>query len=378
MKNDSDNIRNLLLWLLPKFHPTFSFPSGNGLHTSEASATKANQSEVGSDATSMKPAPPQGSMDISPEMPRPSTLSSAAPSDMATPKFSKASRDAYREVISQGASSQTTQSFNFGEIHAVQERFHNLLKQRFLLEYENNPPLFPWESEVAEYPADVADLEPAVVSLWDAHLSELPVPKLLPAPLLKALFGRCQAIAQMPVKQGVRLVRAVEELFPDQLDILEPIADMVLVPAYRSADAATRAALTQELTAVAEDYDSALPEQQVALSMLAAQEILGALTLSLTAKQPNETRLWMTDKGALNLTATYAEGALAVSVALPAGGQVNLKGDDVAQQVTRLRPGSLDVVLTDLTIGRTYVLKILLTGEAAPLSFAIHLEQDLA
>ena len=379
MKNDSDNIRNLLLWLLHKFHPTFSSPSGNGLHTSEACATKANQSEVGSDATSMKPALPQGSMGISSELPRPSTFSNAAPLGMATPKFSKASRDAYREIIFQGAISQTTQSFNFGEIHAVQERFHNLLKQRFLSEYENNPPLFPWESEVAEYPVDVADFGPAAASsLWDAHVSELAVPRLLPAPLLKALFDRCQAIAQMPVKQGVRLVRAVEELFPDQLDILEPIADMVLVPAYRSADAATRDALTQELTAVAEDYDAALPEQQVALSMLAAQEILGALTLSLTAKQPSETRLWMTDKGALNLTATYAEGALAVSVALPAGGQVNLKGDDVERQVTRSRPGSLDMALTDLTVGRTYLLKILLTGEVAPLSFAIHLEQDLA
>ena len=65
MKNDSDNIRNLLLWLLHNFHPTFSFPSGNDLHTLEASATKAVKSEVGSDATSMKPAPPQGSIRLS-------------------------------------------------------------------------------------------------------------------------------------------------------------------------------------------------------------------------------------------------------------------------------------------------------------------------
>lgn len=260
----------------------------------------------------------------------------------------------------------------------MQERFHNLLKQRFLSEYENNPPLFPWESEVAEYPADVPDFgATAASSLWDAHVSGLPVPGLLPAPLLKALFERCQEIARMPVKQGVRLVRAVEELFPDQLDILEPIADMVLVPAYRSADAATRDALTQELTAVAKDYDSAQPEQQVALSMLAAQEILGALTLSLTAEQPSESRLWMTYKGALNLTATYAEGALAVSVTLPTGGQVNLKGEDVEQQAKRSRPGSLDVALSGLAVGKTYLLEILLADEAAPLSFAIHLAHDL-
>jgi len=375
MKNDSDNIRNLLLWLLHKFHPTFSSPSGNGLHTSEASATKVNQSEVGSDATSMKPAPPQGSTGISLEMPHPSTVSGAAP--VATPKFSKASSDSNLEVIFSNAIAQTTQSFNFGEIHAVQERFHNLLKQRFLSEYEDNPPLFPWESEVAEYPADVADFGAAASSLWDPHVSGLSVPGLLPEPLLKVLFERCQAIAHMPVKQGIQLVRAVEALFPDQLDILEPIADMVLVPAYRSADAATRDALTQELTAVADDYDAAQPEQQVALSMLAAQEILGALTLSLTAEKPSETRLWMTGKGALTLTATYAEGALAVSVALPEGGQVNLKGEDVEQQAKRSRPGSLDVALARPTVGKTYLLEILLADETAPLSFAIHLAHDL-
>ena len=260
----------------------------------------------------------------------------------------------------------------------MQERFHNILKQRFLSEYENNPPLFPWESEVAEYPAEAADFAATGPSVWDAHMSKLPVPRLLPAPLLKALFERCQVVARTPVKQGVRLVRAVEDMFPDQMDILEPIADMVLVPAYRSADVATRDALTQELTAVAQDYDSALPEQQVALSMLAAQEILGALTLSLAAERPSASRVWVTDAGALNLTATYADEALTVSVVLPEGGQVNLKGDDVEQQAKRSLPGSLNVVLTGPTVGKTYLLEVLLIGEAAPLSFAIHLDADLA
>ena len=260
----------------------------------------------------------------------------------------------------------------------MQERFQNILKQRFLLEYEDRPPLFPWESEVAEYPADVTDFSTAAVpSLWDVHASQLPVSGLLPEPMLKALFKRCQAIAHAPVKQGVRLVRAVEDMFPDQSDILEPIADMVLVPAYRSADAATRDALTQELTAVAKDYDSALPEQQVALSMLAAQEILGALTLALTVGKPSGTRLWVTEQGSLHLTATYAERTLSVAAVLPEGGRVTLSGGDVEQQATRSGPGALNVAMARPTVGRTYTLEVLLASESVPLSFAIHLDNDL-
>ena len=285
---------------------------------------------------------------------------------------------ASRVASSKEAISQTTQSFNFGEIHAVQERFHNLLKQRFLSEYENNPPLFPWESEVVEYPAEVTDFSDATAtsSLWDTHVGELQVPGLLPAPLLKALFERCQVIARTPVKQGVRLVRAVEDLFPDQLDILEPIADMVLVPAYRS-DSATRDALTQELASVAQDYDAARPEQQVALSMLAAQEILGALTFSLTAEKPEDTRLWVTDKGSLTLGATYTDNALTISAVLPEGGQLNIKSDEVEQQAKRSQLGSLNVVLTEPTVGKTYILEVLLASESVPLSFVIHLSQEL-
>ena len=261
----------------------------------------------------------------------------------------------------------------------MQERFQKILKQRFLSEYEDNPPLFPWESEVAEYPADVTDFAAAAVpSLWDAHASKLPVSGLLPAPLLKALFERCQVMARTPVKQGIRLVRAVEGMFPDQMDILEPIADMVLVPAYRSADAATREALTQELTAVAKDYDAALPEQQIALSMLAAQEILGTLTLTLSASQTSETRHWVTAQGSLNLGATYADDTLTVSATLPEGGQVNLKGCDVEQQAKRSHPGALTVSLVKPVLDRTYILEVLLASESTPLSFAIYLGADLA
>ncbi|MGD1897706.1 MAG: hypothetical protein ACFB16_12230 [Phormidesmis sp.] len=288
------------------------------------------------------------------------------------PSFSAASR----ETSDQDGLSQTAQSFNFGEIHAVQERYHSLLKQRLHSEFENKLPLFPWETEVCEYPAEIANSAGAAsvapTPLWSTHIGALKVPGLLPQPLLKALFARCEELAKEPFKQGVRLVKAVEEIFPEQGDLLEPIANMVLVPAYRS-DSATQDALTQQLAAVAGGYDSALPEQQIALSMLAAQEILGALTLSLSADKTAESRQWLTAYGTLNLSASYQDSQLVIAAVLPTGGQVRLWDGDLEKRALRSQPGPLDVVLANPGAHRTYLLEVSLDDESAPLNFAIHL-----
>ncbi len=398
MKNDADYIRNLLLWLLQTFvgksypgstcnpsGPTFSLPSGNG-STSEANSNKVSDYEVGSDATSMKPPYQQGSEEV-PEISSsyPSTCASALLQDIfredlfrgaVQPSFSAASRD----VSPVDTCSQTAQSFNFGEIHAVQERFQALIKQRLLSEYENNPPLFPWESEVSEYPAEVTDYIPAAAAattqslLWSAHVSALKVPSLLPAALMNTLFARCQEIVASPIKQGVRLVRAVEDLFPESADMLEPIANMVLVPAYRSGGAsidADKDVIIQELANAVGGYSSAMPEQQVALSMLAAQEILGALTLSVSADRPFEKRSWVTTVGVLELTVGYKNDQLSVVAVLPEGGQVRLCGGDVEKQAVRSQPGSLDLIWVKPTLEKNYVLEVSLQGEAHALSFVI-------
>ncbi|MEL6605024.1 MAG: hypothetical protein AAFP20_17555 [Cyanobacteria bacterium J06614_10] len=293
---------------------------------------------------------------------------------------------ASRDLSTKEGSSQTAQSFNFGEIHAVQERFQSLLKQRLLLEYENNPPLFPWESEVSEYPAEVSDsvgaeCVPAVTipALWGAHVSTLKVPSLLPSSVLATLFERCQELARSSSKQGVRLVRAVETLFPGQGDILEPIADMVLVPAYRS-DSATQAAVTQELVNVAGDYDLAKPEQQIALSMLAAQEILSALTLTLSADSPHVTRDWVTPTGVLKLSAIYdpsqIQGQLSVVAILPEGGEIRLWNGELEKRALRSQPGTLDLVWSLPNAGSSCFLAVSLGNEASPLNFTIQLSDD--
>ena len=383
MNNDSDNIRNLLLWLLREFDPTFSPPSGNG-STLEANSTKASLFEVGSDATSMKPANQKGSEEASSYL---STFSSASLTGALQPRFSTASRNA----SSKDVWSQTAQSFNFGEIHAVQERFQALLKQRLLSEYESRPPLFPWESEVSEYPAEVADGLPAAAispldssTLWNAHMGALKVPGLLPAALMNTLLERCQKIARSPFKQGVRLVRAVEDLFPESSDMLEPIADMVLVPAYRSGQA-TQDAVVQQLASAAGGYDSALPEQQIALSMLAAQEILGALTFSVSADNPCLQRSWITTVGALELTVTYEastpessaskSSVLKVMALLPDGGEVRLCDGEVEKLAVRSQPGTLDLTLAEPAIGKTYVMEVSLQAEEHSLNFAIYVDE---
>ncbi|MGB3291935.1 MAG: hypothetical protein WBB01_02965 [Phormidesmis sp.] len=257
----------------------------------------------------------------------------------------------------------------------MQERFQALLKQRLLLEYENNPPLFPWESEVSEYPAEVANIAPSAASLWRTHVSTLSVTSLLPEGLLDNLFERCQQVARSPIKQGVRLVRAVEGFFPDYADLLEPIADMVLVPAYRS-DRAAQAAVIQELATISGGYDLALPEQQIALSMLAAQEILGALTLSVDTDKPQMHRHWVTAWGVLKLSVTYEANQLVVAAVLPKGGQICLKEGDVEQQARRSLPGSLQIIWVNPTSDQSYRLEVSLAGEDQPLNFFINMAAD--
>ncbi len=400
------------MWLLYEFDPTFSLPSGNG-STSEANPTGASVFEVGSDAMSMKPTHQKGSEEASSY---PSTFSSALLTGALHPRFSVASREVSLAVSSKGkrkdrqltgdvlsdtfidarridTGSQTAQSFNFGEIHAVQERFQALLKQRLLLEYESRPPLFPWESELSEYPAEVTEAVPAVAisSLWSAHMGALKVPGLLPASLISTLLERCQEIARSPIKQGIRLVRAVEDLFPESTDMLEPIANMVLVPAYRSSQA-TQDAVIQEIANAAGGYGSALPQQQIALSMLAAQEILGALTFSISADKPCEQRSWITAVGALELTvcyecsdekanakadqeASHKASELKVLAVLPDGGQVRLCDGSVEKIATRSQPGPLDLALANPPVGKTYVMEISLQAEVHSLNFAIHIEE---
>ncbi len=154
---------------------------------------------------------------------------------------------------------------------------------------------------------------------------------------------------------------------------------MVLVPAYRF-DRAAQDAVTKELVNVAGGYDSALPAQQIALSMMAAREILGALTLCVGAQQTDEKTRWITPRGVLELTASYQAShqasQLTIAAVLPDGGELRLWDGDMEKRSRRSAPGGLDIVWIQPTANKTYGLEISLAGEAQSLTFAVQVAAD--
>jgi hypothetical protein len=64
-------------------------------------------------------------------------------------------RDSIRGVRSASHSSSSEELLHQpGEIPAVQDRFHALLKRRLLIEAQQKPPVFPWEKEAVDYDAE--------------------------------------------------------------------------------------------------------------------------------------------------------------------------------------------------------------------------------
>ncbi|MEM8808481.1 MAG: PatU [Cyanobacteria bacterium P01_G01_bin.38] len=272
---------------------------------------------------------------------------------------------------------ETAQSFNFGEISTVQDRFQSLLKRRLQMEFENRPPLFPWESEIREYPVELPAFSAAqaVGKLWLDNLHHLKAANALPDGVLTKLLERCQIMAQTSLKEGVKLVRTVEAFFPDHTELLEPVADIVLQSgmqaAYRS-DTALKEATVKEIENLTGGYTAAAPQQQVAISMLAAQEIMSALTLTVSATEPQLKREWITAFGALTLGVTYQIDWLLIEAELPSGGQLHLIGDQSESSTSRPEAGRLSLVETTFEVGQTYTLEVSLSeGGQRPLRFTV-------
>ncbi|NER00615.1 MAG: hypothetical protein F6K30_28630, partial [Cyanothece sp. SIO2G6] len=94
-----------------------------------------------------------------------------------------------------------TLSFELGEMSAVQDRFYAVLKRRLQTEIEQNPPLFPWESEVLEYETEAIATPLVPVSAWMQRIrARLPVP--MSEQVLATLFSQCQSIVHRSQQQG--------------------------------------------------------------------------------------------------------------------------------------------------------------------------------
>lgn len=286
---------------------------------------------------------------------------------------------------SDASSSQRKNLLKLGETPAVQDRFHTLLKHRLQSEIQRNLPLFPWETEVHDYETEnttglvgsaMAAATPVTAAkipaqVWLRQLKALNLPVPLPNHLLSQLLERCQDVVQSSLLEGAKLVRSVEDLFPGQSQSLNQLAGMVMTSPARSGTTTPTSGANYP-----PNYESAVPAQQMVLSLLAAREIIAALTLTVSLKQPKLDRHWLTELGVLSLQVDYGvdltASRLRVQAMLPCDGSLTLRGEHLEATAQRSTAGSLSVELFDLEPHQPCVLEVRFT-EQETLVFAVRL-----
>lgn len=354
MNRDSEHIQKRILMLLRDLFPSASL----------------KDVEAASRALGDEPLEQAASNDMNP-------IDCLSVDSSASTKSSESSRSFRKESV-----------FELGDVPAVQDRFHALIKNRLQSEIQHNPPLFPWESELQDYGTDPAQevesiplhaptptgaVNPAWV--WLKQLKTLNLPVRLPEPVLVNLLQQCQEAMQTPLREGAKLVRAVEELFPGQDQALNYLAGLVMTSPARSGSTMARATTDVNFPT---NYEAAVPAQQMVLSLLAAQEIISNLTLTVSVHQPIVERHWETEAGPLSLQVTYQDQQSTVSVrvraSLPCGGTLQLTDGDAQSSTRRSHAGYLSGELFDLKPGQAYSVEVSL-GEQnqSPLTFTIQI-----
>jgi len=272
---------------------------------------------------------------------------------------------------------QPVQPMTLGEIPTVQDRFQTLLKERLKAEIESNPPLFPWETELKnydhDYPDDRAPEWVPPLHLWTPQLQNLRWGRL-PIPIAQGVFAQllepCQELVMSSLREGSKLVRAVDGLFPGQSEELNELAGLVLRGSLRG---------VLDLEDFP-NYEAATTDQQMVLSLLAAREIIDSLTLNCLANQPPVSREWLTGLGSLTLEAQYLSNggseqaipSLRVECQFPGGGSLDLKGGNAEATAQRPNSGCLSVELFDPQPDKTYSLEVRFQNfDARPLMFAV-------
>jgi hypothetical protein len=271
------------------------------------------------------------------------------------------------------------QPLTIGDIPTVQDRFQTLLKQRLRASIESNPPLFPWETEIKsydhDYPDDVAPQWVPPLHIWTPQLQNIRWGRL-PIPIAQGVFAQllepCQELVMSSLREGAKLVRAVDSLFPGQSQELNKFAGIVLLGATRGITASE----VEDLP----NYSEATTDQQMLMSLLAAREIIESLTLNCAVNQPPVSREWLTALGSLTLQAQYLSNrntepprpCLRVECEFPGGGSLELKGGDAEATAHRPNSGHLSVELFDPQPDKTYALEVRFQNfETRPLMFAI-------
>ncbi|MGI8501664.1 MAG: PatU [Hassallia sp.] len=250
------------------------------------------------------------------------------------------------------------QTFQLGEIPTVQERFQAVIKRRLLVQIQDHPPLFPWETQLRDYPDYVDSPSVALVPAygWMAQQSKLNIPVSLPEKVFRQLLEKCQAMLVSSLPVGAKLVQVVESLFPNDAQTLNDLAGMVLRSPYRSVGTLEKMPIQES------DYSDLGERQQMALSLLAAKQLLENLTLPISDSNPVVEREWLTSAGALNLKVEYqSQGRLpklCVIGDLPTAGILTLKGNGTQARAMSSTSGCVSVELYDQPLNQTYTLEV--------------------
>ncbi|MFH7024220.1 MAG: PatU [Heteroscytonema crispum UTEX LB 1556] len=265
------------------------------------------------------------------------------------------------------------QNFQLGEIPTVQERFQAVLKRRLQTQIQNHPPLFPWETQLKDYPDYVDNPSLTLVPTWGwaAQQSKLNLPILLPEKIFRQLLAKCEDLVTSSLPLGAKLVQVVESFFPQDSQTLNDLAGLVLRSTYRSVDA------LETMPNIESDYSDLLPRQQMALSLMAAKQLLENLTLPVSPVNPVVERQWLTSAGVLTLKVEYQfQGKvkkLRIQGDLPTKGILKLQGNGSQAIAQSWSPGCLNVELCATQLNQTYTLEVDLKDiNQQPLLFAIN------
>ncbi|MBG1269047.1 PatU [Nostoc sp. WHI] len=252
----------------------------------------------------------------------------------------------------------TPQTFQLGEIPTVQDRFQAVLKRRLQIQVQDHPPLFPWETQLIDYPDFVDEPSMTLVPSWGwmVQQAKLNLPRPLPEKVFRQLLEQCQALVTSSMPLGAKLVQAVENFFPNESQTLNDIAGLVLRSTYRSVNT------LETMPNIQSDYSDLQPRQQMALSLLAAKQLLENLTLPLSVTSPVVERQWLTSVGTLNIRVEYQSlgkiTKLLVQAELPVKGTLTLRASGTLAMATSSTSGYLSVELSCEQLNPTYTLEV--------------------
>ncbi len=265
-----------------------------------------------------------------------------------------------------------------GELPTVYNRFESLLQKRLKAEIQAKPPRFPWEEPgyITDYPDVETNNLVSPIGLWVSQMKNIKWRNLsiaLTDNVFAQLLQSCQEIVQSDLLPGKRLVEAVDNLFPGQSQSLNNLAGLVLVGQTRDGEL-----ISSQITT----YNNATPQQQMLLSLLAAQEILSSLTLTCHLNQAVVRRQWETAVGGINIEAEYSipenssSPFLRIKGELPAAASMKLQGGEIQTTAQRSDAGTLWVELFDPQPNQKLQLTIKLLDWEEPLKFALCLQAN--